>query len=222
MHEGDTMGDSVEEKKRRKNERRRQRYAEDPEFRERKQAINRRSKRKNKDAINARRRNRYATDPELRVKTRAQQFKSQREIALKRKYGISIEEYDARLTAQGGVCLICLRPSKKVLCVDHDHETRKLRDLLCDKCNRGLGYFDEDSAAMRRAADYLEYWQWRHADPCNTSPPPVAACSQQGSFAPNLPSIQSPPLTGEDMTPTDETNDESNAAALLKARRVAR
>ena len=135
------MGESVEEKKRRKNERRRQRYAEDPEFRERKQAINRRSKRKNKDAINARRRNRYATDPELRVKTRAQQFKSQREIALKRKYGMSIEEYDARLTAQGGVCLICLRPSKKVLCVDHDHETRKLRDLLCDKCNRGLWLF---------------------------------------------------------------------------------
>jgi hypothetical protein len=203
MDEGAPMGESAEEKKRRKNERRRQRYAEDSEFRERKQAINQKSRRKHRDAINVRRRKRYATDPDLRVKTRAQQSKSQREMALKRKYGISIEEYDARLTAQGGVCPICLKPSNKVLCVDHDHETRKLRDLLCDKCNRGLGYFGEDSAAMRRAADYRDYWQRCHAKPNDTRPPPFAG-GLHNSFAPSLPSIQSPPLTGEDMTTTDE------------------
>jgi hypothetical protein len=155
------------------------------------------------------------------VKTRAQQSKSQREMALKRKYGISIEEYDARLTAQGGVCPICLKPSNKVLCVDHDHETRKLRDLLCDKCNRGLGYFGEDSAAMRRAADYCDYWQRCHAKPNDTRPPPFTG-GLHNSFAPSLPSIQSPPLTGEDMTTPDDATDESNAAALLKARLAAR
>ncbi len=130
------MDDSVAEKKRRKNERKRQRYAEDREFRERLNATNRTHWRKNKDAINVRRRGKYATNPKRRA--------ASRKNSLKWKYGMSVEEYAARLAEQGGVCIICLKPKEKPLCVDHNHETRKLRSLLCDKCNRGLGYFDED------------------------------------------------------------------------------
>jgi hypothetical protein len=129
---------------------------------------------------------------------------------------MSLAEYAARLADQGGVCVICLKAREKVLCVDHDHRTKKLRSLLCDSCNLGLGHYNDDAAAMRRAADYLEYWQWRHADPCNTGPPPFAACNQQGSFAPSLPAIQSPPLTGEDMTPTDEPTEESKASRMMR------
>jgi hypothetical protein len=106
--------------------------------------------------------------------------------------------------------------TNETLCVDHDHKTRKVRDLLCDRCNIGLGNYKHDSATMRRAADYLDYWQCRHANPDNTGPPPFAAASQHSFFAPSLPSIQSPPLTGENMTPTDEPTEESKASRMMR------
>jgi hypothetical protein len=196
----DVASEKAEETKRRDRERKKQRYAEDSEYREKIKARNRARHLKNKEARNARRR---------------QRRKPNREFTLKR-HGMSLAEYAARLADQGGVCVICLKAREKVLCVDHDHRTKKLRSLLCDSCNLGLGHYNDDAAAMRRAADYLEYWQWRHADPCNTGPPPFAACNQQGSFAPSLPSIQSPPLTGEDMTPADETTEEGKASRMMR------
>jgi Recombination endonuclease VII len=202
------MDDSVAEKKRRKNERKRQRYAEDREFRERVNAVNRTHWLENKDAINVRRRGKYAANPKRRADSRKSN--------LKWKYGMSVEQYAAKLADQGGVCIICLKPKEKRLCVDHNHETRKLRSLLCDKCNLGLGYFDEDSAALRRGGDYVDYWQWRHANPDDTGPPPFALSSLHRLFAPSLPSIQSPPLTGEGMTPTDATTEDSKASRLMR------
>jgi hypothetical protein len=206
----------AEERKRRQCERKKQRYAEEPELREKIKSRNRAHRLKKRDAINAERRHRYATDPEFRANCRAQRSKSQRKTSLKKKYGMSLEEYAAKLAEQGGICIICLKASERTLCVDHDHRNRKQRSLLCDKCNPGLGYFDDDPAVMRRGADYLDYWQRCHADPCNTGPPPFAACNQQGSFVPSLPSIQSPPLTGEDMTPTDEPTEESKASRMMR------
>jgi hypothetical protein len=45
----------------------------------------------------------------------------------------------------------------KRLCVDHDHKTNKVRALLCDGCNKGLGAFSDSPALLRKAADYLEF-----------------------------------------------------------------
>ena len=58
---------------------------------------------------------------------------SDRKSHLKRKYGLTLEEYDAMLEAQGGVCAICgePRPEERTLHVDHDHETGAIRGLLC-------------------------------------------------------------------------------------------
>lgn len=60
---------------------------------------------------------------------------------LKKLYGITVEQYNEMLESQGGVCAIChdnnIRELK--LAVDHDHETGKVRGLLCDRCNRGIG-----------------------------------------------------------------------------------
>lgn len=53
--------------------------------------------------------------------------------------GITAEEYDLRLAAQGGGCAICgATPKTRRLHVDHDHKTGAVRGLLCLRCNRNL------------------------------------------------------------------------------------
>ena len=71
-------------------------------------------------------------------------------------YGISAEQYEALLTAQGGVCATCKKKDRKRLAVDHCHDTRTVRGQLCTKCNMGLGYFDDDIERLRAAIAYLE------------------------------------------------------------------
>ena len=86
----------------------------------------------------------------------------QRDRHLKRKYGISLGDYERMLDAQGGGCAICgKRPDEQMrydryLHVDHDHETGEVRGLLCDQHNLLLGRFNDDPELMRRAADYLD------------------------------------------------------------------
>jgi len=68
----------------------------------------------------------------------------------KRKYGLSEKQYAAMLSAQNGVCFLCGKPETartkkgvlRSLHVDHDHETGKVRGLLCLKCNHALGYLE--------------------------------------------------------------------------------
>ena len=80
-----------------------------------------------------------------------------RRSTLKYQYGMSIEEYDALLASQDGVCAICgSLPVKKRLAVDHDHTTNDVRGLLCTRCNTTLGRMKDDPALLRRAADYVE------------------------------------------------------------------
>jgi hypothetical protein len=77
---------------------------------------------------------------------------------LRSKYGITIEQYEAMLEAQGGVCAICERePNPNIsLHVDHDHETGTIRGLTCFRCNQAMGSFGEDPVLLRAAADYLD------------------------------------------------------------------
>jgi hypothetical protein len=79
------------------------------------------------------------------------------EKRLKQTYGISEDDYQAMLKAQGGVCAICERHQRyQRLCVDHCHKTNKVRGLLCTRCNRNIGRFYDSVRLLRRAADYLE------------------------------------------------------------------
>lgn len=79
---------------------------------------------------------------------------------LKRNYGLSKDDYYQMLDNQDGKCAICKREdsgtvTSEYLFVDHCHTTGKVRGLLCDKCNRGLGYFKDDIDIMKRAINYL-------------------------------------------------------------------
>jgi len=76
-----------------------------------------------------------------------------------RTHGITGQDYAALLSQQGGKCAICGRPQQDIdrrLRVDHDHETGRLRGLLCDLCNKGLGQFKDSPEVLRAAAEYLE------------------------------------------------------------------
>lgn len=118
-------------------------YHSDPEIRERK---------------NASRRLATATDPERR---RAQNLAAN----LRKNYGLTPEDFAAMLAAQNGVCALCgeapnpagVRAASR-LHVDHDHETGRVRALLCNHCNRGIGAFRDDPDLMQRASLYV----WKH------------------------------------------------------------
>jgi len=76
---------------------------------------------------------------------------------LKRMFDISIEYWKQKANAQDNKCAICSKEciTGKRLCVDHDHETGQIRDLLCTNCNQGLGKFQDDPQLLEKAADYL-------------------------------------------------------------------
>jgi hypothetical protein len=74
----------------------------------------------------------------------------------RRRYGITVEQYEAKLAEQGGVCSLCKRPPKKIrLAVDHDHITGAVRELLCPSCNRAISHL-EDPYWYAAARDYLD------------------------------------------------------------------
>ena len=80
--------------------------------------------------------------------------------SLKRLYGITSEEYSEMLESQDGVCAICKCPPsgegrKKRLCVDHNHETGKVRGLPFDICRAPAGLLGEDISRLERAVIFL-------------------------------------------------------------------
>lgn len=86
--------------------------------------------------------------------------RTQRDSKFRTKYGITLDQYEEMLEAQDGHCAICPattpgRANRKYLYVDHDHETGKVRGLLCGNCNDGLGRFIDDIDLLASAIMYL-------------------------------------------------------------------
>jgi Autographiviridae endonuclease VII len=89
--------------------------------------------------------------------------RSRKNGELKRAFGITIEQYDEMFKAQKGLCKLCRKPEpgtrngkRKMLAVDHDHVTGKVRGLLCSKCNTALGLFNESPELLEAAITYLK------------------------------------------------------------------
>lgn len=85
-----------------------------------------------------------------------------RRSSLKKRYAITVEQYNEMLERQGGVCAICEDPETMTmkgtvanLAVDHDPETLRVRGLLCFDCNTGIGKLDHDPDRLRAAISYL-------------------------------------------------------------------
>lgn len=96
---------------------------------------------------------RHAKNPENR-----------KELQRRSKYGLNFGEYARMFEEQCGVCAICGLPETSIhsngkprsLFVDHDHNTGRVRSLLCMKCNIGLGEFNDNTDLMKLAIKYIE------------------------------------------------------------------
>ena len=84
---------------------------------------------------------------------------------LKKHFGISLDQYNEMLEAQGFVCAICNLPETQKcsttgvvykLAVDHCHKTGKVRALLCSRCNRTLGMVDDDVLLLQKLSAYIQ------------------------------------------------------------------
>ena len=76
------------------------------------------------------------------------------------KYGVTKEKYQEMLDSQNGVCAVCktkpdFKTWKKRLSIDHCHVTGRVRGLLCDPCNRGIGMLKDDPSILENAIKYL-------------------------------------------------------------------
>ena len=84
---------------------------------------------------------------------------------LRKSYGIGKDDYDKMYIDQKGVCLLCNEEGFSMhknskdsvkLVVDHDHNTGRVRGLLCHNCNRGLGLFKDDVVRITKVLEYLK------------------------------------------------------------------
>lgn len=82
-----------------------------------------------------------------------------RKYTLSRYWGMTPEEFEKLLNDPGRKCKICKRPErsseKKPLVIDHCHTSGRIRGLLCDDCNRGIGLLKDSPDILQNALDYL-------------------------------------------------------------------
>jgi hypothetical protein len=149
------QGESSEEAKARKKEYDRLRPQRNPEAYARKLELNRESIRRKwaartpeEDAMSKA----YGKAYRAQHPDKAREW--QRRNNLKRKYGMTLEEHAALLESQGGLCAAC--HEAPAIHTDHDHATGRVRGLLCNKCNLGLGLFADDPDRLLAAAEYLK------------------------------------------------------------------
>jgi len=94
---------------------------------------------------------------EYRSNNKPYMTKYNRERHLRDKYGITSADYAAMVARQGGHCACCGGdPTARGLVVDHDHKTGKVRELLCEPCNQGIGCFRDSLDRLDLAAKYLQ------------------------------------------------------------------
>ena len=106
----------------------------------------------------------HAADPAFAERNRLRQ--------LFRLYGLEPAEAHTLFDAFYSRCAICGQVETAVsrtgrpksISVDHDHDTGRIRGVLCDRCNLALGYLRDNPDLLRRAADYLERPPWEGID----------------------------------------------------------
>jgi hypothetical protein len=103
-------------------------------------------------------------DPEYYRRWKAEHPERNRNYHRRYRYGISHEDFLTLFEKQGGKCACCgtalvldlpKRDPQRTTSVDHDHETGKIRGLLCNGCNAGLGHFEDSVQRLEQAVAYI-------------------------------------------------------------------
>ena len=121
-------------------------------FPERIKETNRKYREKNREKIRI-------SNREWQKRNAEQNKKIQKNCSLKRQYGITLNDYNLLLESQNYKCAICLTDKSengKSFAVDHNHKNGKIRGLLCENCNRGLGMFMDSENILLKAMVYLK------------------------------------------------------------------
>lgn len=84
--------------------------------------------------------------------------RARRSKALKKKFGITLEDYEGMHAAQGGTCAVCSRTDRPLV-IDHCHVANRVRGLLCAQCNSALGLLSESVPAVEGLLAYLVKWR---------------------------------------------------------------
>jgi len=95
-------------------------------------------------------------------KRRREQPQAVKQTKIRSTYQITDEQYESLLRRAKGKCELCgttltedgSGPKQRV--IDHNHDTRVVRGLLCNNCNMGLGYVADSGALLEQLAQYLE------------------------------------------------------------------
>jgi hypothetical protein len=100
-----------------------------------------------------------ANNKKWREANKEQDVQTMFKARLKRKYDITLEEYNALLESQNNSCKVCGTHAKNnlkgKLYVDHCHTTGKVRGMLCMKCNSALGLLNDNKETIQKLLDYL-------------------------------------------------------------------
>lgn len=126
-------------------------YHADPEKREDYLAKKRLRYEANAEEIRAKARESYRANPERFA------LASRRHL-MKKKYGLTLEDFDRMVADQDSKCAICRSVFDGRPHVDHCHSTGGMRELLCSRCNLAIGQFEDDPDLLRSAAGYVEFW----------------------------------------------------------------
>lgn len=89
------------------------------------------------------------------VQTPEERKRKAKDRNLQSRYGVTLEQFEAVLEAQGNVCAVCKLPDK-VFCLDHNHKTLKWRGVVCLNCNlRVIGGARDNDWKLVNAAEYV-------------------------------------------------------------------
>ena len=97
--------------------------------------------------------------PRYKFECKACRAKRDRQRHFNRKYGLTTEDWAALLKKQKGRCALCRKPRFNrygSLCVDHCHDTRRVRGLLCAPCNLALGVLGDTPKKLQRVLNYVQ------------------------------------------------------------------
>jgi hypothetical protein len=153
---------------------------------ERAKEIGRNSRRRNPEKSRARARAWYASNKGKALASMALRRKNNpdaiRNEKLRSNFGITLDQYNTISAEQNHACAICGTPQSeqlKKMAVDHDHETGRIRSLLCHNCNVGLGNFKDSPEILTKAIRYIHEHSRKQITPegVRTSIRPVSTSS---------------------------------------------